>query len=253
MTQPTRELETSSTRTRSDARPVAATEEVGSGWDRGAGRRFASLALSRGVVQVLRLVWFVLAVRLLPETALGEVATGLVFFAIFAGIGDLGTTKTVVRRVSADTELLWPIVRTALWIRVLGGLASGVVVVGGLAIAGAAVRPVVVALAAVAAAASGCTEIACAALRTLAHSRTEQAVLILERIGFIGIAVGLIQLGGGSVSILVLYVVTNVISGTVTTVAVIRRRSTITSSTPVPSLWDAEARRTALGLSLIHI
>lgn len=222
-------------------------------WSRGAGRRFAGLALSRVVVQLLRLVWFVLAVRLLPETALGEVATGLVFFAIFAGIGDLGTTKTVVRLVSADPDLLWPIVRAAIWRRVGGGLAAGVVVVAGLALAGAAVRPVVVALAALAAAASGCTEISFAALRTLAQSKTEQAILILERIGFIAVGVVLIELGGRSLAVLLLYFVANMISGGVTTTVVFRQRSKASLDKPVPSLWDQEARRTALGFALFTV
>lgn len=197
------------------------------------------------------MVWFLAAARILSDADLGVVATGLAFFAVFAGFGDLGTTRSVVRFTAADPRTLWPAYRRALGLRVFGGLGVGLVTAGVIALLPVPVSPVVVLLAGAMATASGATELAYASLRSIGRVRAEMALLVAERSTFLVLGLVFILRGGGPLVVLALYTATNAVSAVVSGVWVYRQRG------PDPqepgSLVDREARFTAAAFALVTV
>lgn len=225
--------------------------EPSGGWQDGASRRFISLAGARGAAQALSLVWFFLAARRMPEVAFGELATGLAFFAVFAGLGDLGTTRTVVRFVAADHATLWPAYTKTLQLRVSGGILVGAVGTGLILLLPVPVEPTIVFLAGLVALVSGVTELGYAALRSLGRTSTELFLLPLERSVFLVLGLALIEFGFGAKAILCAYLATNLASATVVGIAVFRARPAHAHQ-PGGAL-DREGRRTAAAFALLTV
>lgn len=228
-----------------------AAVDAPAGWGTGASKRFFGLAAARAVSQVLALAWFLVAARLLSDREFGVVGTGLAFFAIFAGVGDVGMTRTIVRHVAVDARTLWPTYRRALALRVVGGASVGGATAAIIAVAAARVDPAVVLLAAGMATASGATELAYAGLRSLGRVRTEMVTLVVERALFLALGWALLAAGAGPIAVLTLYVVTNAISAAITG-ALVRRSQPVEMRHPGP-LADREARRTAAAFALVTV
>jgi O-antigen/teichoic acid export membrane protein len=233
--------------------PVGPEAEVAQSlaWEGGAAKRFAALASARVAAQGLGLVWFVVAARALDDSEFGELATGLVFVAVFAGIGDLGTTRSIVRHVAADRTTLWGAYWRGLVLRVVGGLGTSLPVVAVLVLIDTPVSPVVVLLAGLVATAGGATELAYAGLRSVSRVRMEVTVLIGERIAFLVLGVSVLIAGWGAVAVLVVYLVTNLGSAGVSGVVVNRARSAV--STDPGWSFDREARFTAVSFALVTV
>lgn len=232
----------------------AADEPAGApseGWDRGARKRFLVLTGGRAAAQVLGLVWFLVAARMLGETDFGEVVTGLAFFAVFAGVGDLGTTRTVVRHVAADHRTLASAYRKAMRLRVAGGLLVGTATAAVVALLPVPVSGWVVLLAGLMATASGATELAYAALRAVGRVRAEFWMLLIERLAFLAIGVTILEAGGGPIAVLGLYLFTNTVSAIIGTVAVGRAQTG--AAVDAGSMVDKEARFTAAGFALVTV
>ena len=194
------------------------------GWNRGVSHRFVSLAVARGLTQVISLVWFLVAARNMSEFDFGQVATGLAFFALFAGLGDLGTTRTVVRFVAADNATLWPAFTRTVRLRVLGGVTVGLVGTVLILILPVPVDPVIVLLAGAIAVVSGLTELGYAALRSIGKTAVEMVLLPAENTMFLVVGSLLVVHGQGAIAILVTYLATNGLSALVVGVAVLRTR-----------------------------
>lgn len=209
------------------------------------------MAIGRAIAQVLGIAWFLFAARLFSDEDFGVVATGLAFFAIFAGLGDLGTVRTVVRFIAADHSTLWPVFLRALWLRLAGGVAVGLVVTVVVAIFPVPVAPLVVLLAGAMATVSGATELGYAALRAVGRVRAEIILLVVERALFLGIGVMVITHGGGPIAVLVLYSLTNLLSAIVVGIVVFRARPEVSAAPP--SLTDREAILTAAGFALVTV
>src|SRR5829696_4077538 len=96
-------------------------------WSRSHTHRFVALAGSRALAQLLAMAWFIASARILTDAQYGVVATGMAFFALFAGVGDVGTTRTLVRHVAAEPRMVWTTYRAAVAVRVAGGLGFGLV------------------------------------------------------------------------------------------------------------------------------
>ena len=228
----------------SDVLETAALEEPGlAGWGAGSQRRFAAVAGARLVAQVGGLAWFVIAARLLDPTQFGLLATGMTFFAVFAGLGDLGVTRTLTRHVAADPRSIWAgYVRGGL-LRLFGGLVSAAAVVAVLALFQASASLLVVALAGLVAAASGLTEVAFTALRSVGRVRTEATLLVGERIVFLGVGAWALVAGAGAVGVLGVYLATNIVSAVIA--GLIVWRVAPAEGSKCGSFWDGEARLTA--------
>lgn len=221
------------------------------GWGVGGTRRFLALASGRAVAQVLGMVWFFAAARILSDAEYGVLATGLAFFAICAGLGDLGTNRTIVRYVAEDPRTLWPAFRSAVVLRVAGGLAVGLLIAGVIALLPVPVSAGIVLLAGLIATASGVTELAYGALRSIGKVRTEMTLLVVERLLFVAIAVAAVLRGYGPVAVLVVYLFTNTLSAMISAVVVwISRPDT---HHPAGSMVDAEARYTAAAFALVTV
>jgi O-antigen/teichoic acid export membrane protein len=220
-------------------------------WEGGAARRFVALAGARVIAQGLGMAWFIIAARLLTDAEFGTLATGLVFFAVFAGVGDLGTTRTIVRVVSADRNTLWPAYRRSLLLRLAGGLVSCLLVVVLVTLLDTSVPPVIVGLAGLVATASGATELAYAGLRSVGKVRFEMVALVAERAAFVAVGVGVLALGGGAEAVLLVYLFTNLASTVVGGFTVHRVRS----PTPRDPGWsfDREAQYTAVSFALVTV
>lgn len=225
--------------------------DVTPGWETGATRRVISLGVARAMAQALALAWFLVAARLLSDRDFGMVATGLAFFAILSGLGDLGMTRTVVRHVAADPCTLWPTYRRALMLRIVGGIGVGTTATAAVALAATRVNPLVVALAGVIATASGATELAYAGLRSVGWVRPEMVMLVVERAVFLAAAWPLLTAGAGPIAVLVLYALTNALSAVITGAFV--RRAQPQEMRTSASLTDREARRTAAVLALAAV
>lgn len=221
------------------------------GWGSGASRRFLALAGGRAVAQVLGMVWFLVAARLLSDADFGVVAAGLAFFAIFAGIGDLGTTRTVVRFVAADHATLWPVYTRCLGLRLAGGVVVGLATTAVIAVLPVPVSPIVVLLAGAMATASGATELGYAALRAVGRINVELILLVVERGLFLAIGLAVVVRGGGPVAVLVVYTCTNLFTAVVVGIATFRARPP--TAVEPPSLTDREARFTAAGFALVTV
>ena len=197
------------------------------------------------------MAWFVVAARWLSDAEFGSLATGLVFFALFAGIGDLGTTRTIVRHVAADPDALWPAYWRALCVRVAGGLGTAISVVVVFALVDTPVSPTIVALAGLVATASGATELAYAGLRAVGRVRVEMGVLVAERTAFLVLGVLVLAAGGGAAAVLVVYLATNLGSAVISGLALHRIRS----ATPHDPGWsfDRDARFTAASFALVTV
>ncbi len=87
-------------------------------WSRSHTHRCLALGGSRAFAQLLAMAWFVAAARILTDAQYGVVATGMAFFAVFAGVGDVGTTRTLVRHVAAEPRMVWTTYRAAVGVRV---------------------------------------------------------------------------------------------------------------------------------------
>lgn len=202
---------------------------------------------------MLGLVWFVAAARMLTDESYGVLATGLAFFAIFAGVGDLGTTRGIVRHVAPNKNLLWPVYRHALVVRIVGGVLAAVVVATIIAVIPVPVSPGIVFLAGLVATASGATELAYAALRSVGLVRTEMTLLLVERTAFVGVGLVVLQAGGEAIAILLVYLATNLVSASVGGWRVWRTASFHVPQNRTWSLADSEARSTAVAFALLTV
>lgn len=230
---------------------VPTDEASFNGWENGASRRFVSLAGARAVTQVVSLAWFLLMARLMSEFEFGQVVTGLAFFALFAGLGDLGTTRTIVRFVAADHRTLWPAYTRTLQIRIAGGLVvggSGTLLIWALPVP---VDPIIVLLAGAIAVVSGATELGYAALRSIGRTSTELLLLPLERGVFLVLGIVLIERGFGAEAVLCAYLLTNLISAVFVGRAVYRIRP-LHAHQPGDVL-DREGRKTAAAFALLTV
>ena len=230
---------------------IAAEGATQGGWNRGVSRRFISLAVARGLTQVISLVWFLVAARNMSEFDFGQVATGLAFFAVFAGLGDLGTTRTVVRFVAADNATLWPAFTRTVRLRVLGGVTVGLVGTVLILILPVPVDPVIVLLAGAIAVVSGLTELGYAALRSVGKTAVEMVLLPAENTMFLVVGSLLVVHGQGAIAILVTYLATNGLSALVVGVAVFRARPA--HARHPGGVLDREARFTAVAFALLNV
>jgi len=229
-----------------DDRPTGAP-----GWATGVAGRFLALAGGRAVAQVLATIWFFASARILSDHEYGVMSTGLVFFVVLAGLGDLGTNRTIVRYVAADHRMLWPTYWRAVVIRIAGGVTVGVLATVLIALLPVPVSPLVVALGAAIATASGVTELAYGGLRSVGRVRVEMVLLVAERSVFLAIALTVILRGGGPIAVLVIFVITNTASALVAGYAVWRNRPD-DGREPGP-LLDREARFTAASFALVTV
>ncbi|MCX7620282.1 MAG: oligosaccharide flippase family protein [Acidimicrobiales bacterium] len=221
------------------------------GWDLGASRRFVALAAARGASQVLGIVWFLLAVRRLDESTFGDLAAGLAFFAVFSGIGDAGTTRTVVRHVATNHDLVWSAYWRALPLRIMTGLTVGALTTAAVAVAPVPVPAQVVLLAGLLATVSGATELAFASRRAIGAIWVEVGLLVGERVVFLAAGVVALSAGVGAIGILVLYLVTNLFSAVISGLATWWKRPR--HHTQPGPMTDREARLTAYGFALVTI
>lgn len=234
------------------ARPV-----VGPGWSDGTRRRFAWLGVSRVLAQAIGFAWFAYSARHLDAAEFGSLAIGLTLFSLFAGLGDLGTTRTLVRHVADRPEHLWAALTRGIGVRVTGGVVSTLLLAAGLAVGSSRVELVLVVLAGAIATTSGVTELGYAALRSIGAVSTEQRVLIGERIAFLGGGIVVIANGGGAHALLLWYLASNSTSAVIVTAAAARHRvHRITPrGGPRPRLryLDRLGRDTAAGFTLTTI
>jgi O-antigen/teichoic acid export membrane protein len=220
---------------------------AGSAWHR-AGEKFVGLAAARVAAQGLAFAWFLLAARRLPDTEFGTLATGLAAMTVLAGVGDLGTTRTIVRHVAPDPRRLWSTYRRALGLRVLGGAFFGSVATALGVLLSSRIDPEVIALAALTATVSGVSELGYAALRSVGRVGPEMATLVAERAVFLAIAWPVLERGGGPVAVFVVYVLTNAATA-LATGAIVRIRQPAERE-PAGRVADAEARRVAVGFAV---
>jgi O-antigen/teichoic acid export membrane protein len=221
------------------------------GWGKGTARRFLTLAGGRAVAQAIATVWFFASARILSDSQFGVLAAGLAFFVVFAGIGDLGTTRTIVRHVAADHSTLWPTFRRAVPLRILGGVGAAVVVAAIVLVLPVSVTAGVVLLAGLIATASGVTELGYATLRSLGLVKVETTLLIAERAVFLVIALLVLRGGGGAVAVLLVYLATNTASAIVATLAVRRARPGVEGA--AGALLDGEGRYTAASFAVVTV
>ena len=221
------------------------------GWGEGTARRFLALAGGRATAQVLATIWFFAAARILSDAQFGIMATGLAFFVVFAGIGDLGTTRTIVRHVAADHSSLWPTFRRAVPLRIAGGVLTALVVAGVVVVLPVSITGAVVLLAGLIATASGVTELAYAGLRSVGRVRVETTLLVAERAVFLAVALLVLSRGGGAVAVLLVYLATNTLSAIVASIAVHNARAPVDG--PSGRLLDGEARYTAASFALVTV
>ncbi|HVN50469.1 MAG TPA: polysaccharide biosynthesis C-terminal domain-containing protein, partial [Acidimicrobiales bacterium] len=189
--------------------------------------------------------------RILSDSQFGLMAAGLAFFVVFAGIGDLGTTRTIVRHVAGDHASLWPTFRRAVPLRIAGGLGTALVVAGIVALLPVSVPGGVVLLAGLIATASGVTELGYAGLRSIGRVRVETTLLVVERAVFLAIALVVLDLGGGAVAVLLVYLATNTVSALVASWAVWRARPATTGR--AGPLLDGEGRYTAASFAIVTV
>jgi O-antigen/teichoic acid export membrane protein len=221
------------------------------GWGQGTARRFLALAGGRATAQALATVWFFASARILSDHQFGVMATGLAFFVVFAGVGDLGTTRSIVRHVAADHSVLWPTFRRAVPLRFAGGVVTALVVSAIVAVLPVSVSGGVVLLAGCIATASGLTELAYAGLRSVGRVRVETTLLITERAVFLALGLLVLARGGGAVAVLLVYLATNTASAIVAGYAVWRAR--VADAGPPGALLDGEARYTAVSFALVTV
>jgi O-antigen/teichoic acid export membrane protein len=207
--------------------------------------------VARGISQVLSIAWFLYAARRMAETEFGVLATSLVFFAVFAGLADAGTSRSVVRYVAADPRTLQSAYRCALAYRVGAGLAATIVVTLLIHLTASSVSTAAVALAGLCAAISGATELAFAGLRAVGRVNTEIVLLVLERALFVVVAIVVIERGGGALSILVLYAASNFLSALVS--AAVIGRKTSGEQRAVGRFMDREAAITAAAFAVLIV
>jgi O-antigen/teichoic acid export membrane protein len=220
-------------------------------WETRASARFVGLAVARGVSQVLSIAWFLFAARRMPQTEFGVLATSLVFFAVFAGLADAGTSRSVVRYVAADPRTLKSAYRCALGYRVGVGLACTAVVTLLIYLTTSSVSTAAVALAGVCAAISGATELAFAGLRAVGRVNTEIVLLVFERALFLVVAIVVIERGGGALSILTLYTASNLLSAVISGAVV--GRATHCEQRAVGRFMDREAAITAAAFAVLIV
>ena len=219
-------------------------------WDTGVAGRLGSLAAARATAQVLGAAWFLVAARALTPGEFGVMTGALAVVVVLGALGDLGTTRTVVRHVASDPDTLWPAFRRGAVLRVGAGIACGAVAAAGLAAAD--VLPAdALALAAWIAVASGTNEVGYAALRSVGDARGEVRLLLLERASFTVASCVAVAAGAGPLVVLALYGATNTVTALLAAarIAAAARRQPATDA-PTPYL-DAEGRRTALVSALV--
>lgn len=213
--------------------------------------KLVSLAGARMVAQVLGLCWFLLAARAFDATDFGILSSALVLVVVIGAFSDLGTTRTVVRHVAADTATLRSTYLRAVGLRAAGGVVCGVIAVVVAPHVQSDVSTLVVAVAAVIAIASGCAEVGFAAMRSVGAVGVEVGLLIGERALFVVGGTIVIALGHGVLAVLLVYAATNCASALVAAARVV----TIPGGHGRPSgpMLDAEGRRTAVGSTLVII
>ena len=245
-----------SARDHTDSRVIAlanttAPTPTAAAWERGASTRFAGLAIARAISQLLAIAWFLYAARRMSQAEFGVLATSLVFFAVFAGLADVGTSRSVVRYVAADPHTLNSAFRAALVYRCGAGLLATGVLTAAIWLISSNVSTAAVALAGICAAISGATELAFAALRATGRVNTEIVLMVVERVLFLALAVVAIERGAGALTVLVLYAASNLVSAVVAGLVI--AISNTGERHAVPRFMDREALLTAVAFAVLIV
>jgi O-antigen/teichoic acid export membrane protein len=154
--------------------------------------------------------------------------------------------------VAPASTLLRPVFRATARLSILAGLVSTVVTCAVVAVAIPKIDGGLVVLAGLTATASGVSELAYAGLRAIGRVRVEAIGLVAERLVFVVVAVLALERYRSAVSVMAVYLGLNAIAAVVTSAAV-HRLAPPASDAPVPDVFDAEARRSALSFALVTV
>lgn len=202
-------------------------------------------------MQMLSLAWFVFAAQAMSEFEFGLLASGLALVVLFGAVGDLGLSRTVVRYIAPDPSLLWPTFRRAVYQRSVGAAIVGLVGIVVFTSIDVELSFGLVVVSTLIAWSGGLSELVFSAFRSVGRLHTEAVIVIAERAAFAAIAVPLVVMGEGAVTVLSVYAVTNSASALYGYLAIRRSADcTVQSSHP---LLDAEGRRTAFATLLVAL
>lgn len=222
------------------------------GWSHGVVRKISQLLSARLVAQVIGIGWFLVLARVLDAGELGVLSAGLVAFAAVSVVGDLGTTWSIARIVTADPEQAWPIYRQAVAVRM-----SAVVVIGSALTAVGAVlveRRVLLAIAIGVGIAifSGLSELGMSTLRSLGAIRMESLALPVERLAFVALASIVVASGRGANAVLLVYLFTNAVTAALTFRRLHRDLRPVRPDV-ADRLWSAETRRVGVAFAVLAL
>lgn len=223
-----------------------------------AGARIGGLACARGAMQVLSLSWFVFSARAMNDHQFGLMAAALAVVVLVGALGDLGMTRTVVLAIAGHPERLWSTFRSALLLRLSSGGALAFVGFAATSFLDLGLTPPLFLAAAATALLSGISEIAMSALRSIGRTGFEAALVVSERIVFLVVAVPLVLNGGGALTVMVTYALTNGLSAAlgIRQVAAVGRthpETGIVAEHLTPRLLDRGGWLTALSGSLVTL
>lgn len=221
-------------------------------WSHGVLHKISRLASARILTQLIGVSWFVVAARVLDSGELGVMAAGLVTFGVVSVVGDLGTTWSIAREVTADSLQAWPLYRQGVVLRVVGVVVIGLPVLGvGFFLVEDRVW-LAMQIGVLVALVSGITEIGMTTLRAVGSVRTESIALPAERVGFVILAGILLAVGRGANAILGAYLLTNLV-----TAAIAYRQVRVHHHEARPEvearLWSAETRRTGVAFAVLAL
>ena len=211
-------------------------------------RRLVQLAGARLFAQVLSVTFFVIAARALSREEFGYVGGALVMMVVVGGLGDLGTSRSIVRMTVGQTDLAWSAYVRCASVRLAGGLVTGAIAIALLAAAPSGFPVAYGALGATIAIFSGIAEVGFGSLRSLSLARREVQIVVAERLLFVASGLAAVALGYGATGVLAAYALTNAFSAGVVT-SVVRRAAGRGRSVGL-QLFDREGRSTALATAL---
>lgn len=228
------------------------TSNASTGWSEGAVSKVSRLVSARLVTQAIGFAWFLLLARLFDRSEMGILAAGLVTFALVAVVGDAGTSWSLAREVTAEPSRAWAFYRDAIRLRLL---ATGVIGVAALTMSSFFVDSnmlAAMALGVAVAVASGMTESAVSTLRGLGIVRFESIALPAERLGFVAIAALLVGLGGGPLTVMGVYVLTNTVTA-VAAALTLGRSHRVATIDDYSRLWGPETRGSGLAFAVLAL
>lgn len=231
---------------------ASGTYESSPGWNGGARKRVTGLAGARGVMQLLSLAWFVFAAQNMSELEFGLMAGALAIVVLLGAFGDVGLTRTMVLAVAGRPERLWSVFKRAIAVRCLTAVALTAIGVGVIWLFDIGVAAELYLAAAATAFLGGISELVFAGLRAVGKIAIESTVVIVERLAFLGIAIPLVLMGRGAVSVMVVYAATNGASA-LWGIAQTASTSGRTESKASIRLMDRDGWFTALSTSLVSV